>query len=374
MRLDFKQAVRRSQQGVSLVELMIALTIGVVVMIALTAIYVQDSRSRLENERITRQTESGRYAIQTIASDLQQAGYYAEFDPRPSNGSPLTEPTADPDPCDPTLANLQTLTGSPLLLAVQGYYQGSGLSANCTTLLTSTAGDLKAGTDILVVRRVSNCVVGATNCDPQQAGDYLFQASSCVNQLAVTTTHFVLDTNTGNLTMQTVKCDSTKLAPIHRFLVHIYYIANNNKAGDGIPTLKRAELGPSGAFTIVPLVDGVENFHVEYGIDNTVAASATGTPVFYTAQPDGYGGCTAATSPTCVQYWEAAVAAKIYLLARNSTITPGYTDTKTYNLGLQSDGLNAYTYTPSGSDRNYQRHVYSTVVRFNNASNRSATQ
>jgi type IV pilus assembly protein PilW len=369
MRPHLKQATLRSQQGVSLIELMIALTIGVVVMIALTIIYVQDSRSRLENERIARQTESGRFAVQTIASDLQQAGYYAEFDPRPSAGSPLTEPTTVPDPCDPTLAKIQTLAGSPLLLAVQGYYQGTGLTSNCTTLLA----DRKTGTDVLVVRRVSNCVVGATNCDAKQTGDYLFQASSCVTQLAIAATHFVLDTDPTKLIMQTVKCDSTKLAPIRRFLVHVYYISNSNKSSDGVPTLRRAELG-AGGFSVVPLVDGVETLHVEFGIDNTVAASATGAPVFYTAKPDGYNSCTSTTAPTCVQYWEAAVSAKVYLVARNGTLTPGYTDGKTYNLGLQSDGATANTYTPTGSDRSYQRHVYSTVARFNNASNRSATQ
>ena len=82
----------------------------------------------------------------------------------------------------------------------------------------------------------------------------------------------------------------------YQFRTHIYFIANNDKPGDGIPTLKRAELGP-GAFTIVPLVEGVENLQLEYGLDTAVPT--TGTPAVYTADPNTYNGC-AARSPASV--------------------------------------------------------------------------
>src|SRR3546814_6579575 len=66
--------------------------------------------------------------------------------------------------------------------------------------------------------------------------------------------------------------------------VHIYFLANNDKPGDGIHTLKRAELGAAG-FTIVPLVEGIDALQFEFGIDT----NGDGNPDAYTADPDSYG-------------------------------------------------------------------------------------
>ena len=71
------------------------------------------------------------------------------------------------------------------------------------------------------------------------------------------------------------------LAPIRRFSSSIYYVRNlAATAGDGIPTLVRARFGVNGGapafLDAQALVEGVEGFRVEYGIDNM---SDTGTAV-----------------------------------------------------------------------------------------------
>jgi type IV pilus assembly protein PilW len=58
------------------------------------------------------------------------------------------------------------------------------------------------------------------------------------------------------------------------------------------------------------------------------------------------------------------VAVKLYVLARSTQSTPGYTDDKTYQLG--STTLNAF------GDQ-YKRHVFSTTVRLVNISGRRET-
>src|SRR5207237_180954 len=82
-----------------------------------------------------------------------------------------------------------------------------------------------------------------------------------------------------------------------RARTHIYFVANNDKPGDGIPPLKRAELGVNAggaaAFNVVPLVEGVENLQLEYGLDTAVPT--TGSPAVYTADPSSYNGCAPAT-------------------------------------------------------------------------------
>jgi type IV pilus assembly protein PilW len=256
---------------------------------------------------------------------------------------------------------------------VQGYDNGTSAPA-CLS-------DVMAGTDILVIRRASTCAVGDTNCDAPIAGAPYFQASACGSPAELRSTnvtnYYALDTNrdpaTTRLTLHKKDCNppttAGTLAPYHQYRTHIYFVANNDKPGDGIPTLKRAELGASG-FTIVPLVEGIQNLQIEYGIDGVdtttgALVTPTGTPAVYTADPDSYKACAAAT---CIGYWRNTVAAKINLLARNTNLAAGYQDSKIYSLGLNADG-SANTVGPFNNG--YKRHVYVSVVRLNNPAGRN---
>jgi type IV pilus assembly protein PilW len=160
----------------------------------------------------------------------------------------------------------------------------------------------------------------------------------------------VLDTDANNFVLHRRGC--TAVADIRRHLTHIYFVANNNRAGDGIPTLKRAELG-AGQFTVVPLVEGIENLQVEYGFKN-------GGNLVYTPSPDGFNGCAWAG---CVAFWRNVSTAKVHLLARNLQSSPGYKDSKTYTLGEDAAG-NANTFGPFNDA--YRRHAYSAAVRLTN--------
>lgn len=340
-------------RGYSIVELMVSITIGLILLAGLVTLFAGNSRQRGEIERANEQTESGRYALQEISDDLRHAGYLGTFNPGTVAGPnpQLLVAVAPPDACATNLATLTTAMSVP----VQGFYEGAGLTAACTALLQ----DLRANTDILVVRRASTCALGSAGCDPQVAGDVYFQAAGCSTQLTAGT-YFAFDTNVGNLTLTQKDCATA--APIYQFRTHIYFVTNNDKAGDGIPTLKRAELG-AGAFAIVPLVEGVENLQLEYGLDTSVPT--TGTPAVYTADPNTYTGCAPAT---CVGYWRNTVTVKINVLARNITATQGYTDTKTYTLGLSAAGA-ANVVGPFNDG--FKRHAYSTVAVLYNTAGRN---
>ena len=343
---------RAPQEGYNIVELMVAMTIGLVLLAGLAAVFANNSRARTEIERANQQTENGRYALQILTDDFHTAGYLAELDP---TGVPT--PAAKPNPC---LFDTASLFNNAVI-SVQGYDNG----ANAPTCVSgANVPDLRAGTDILVVRRASTCAVGDAGCDPQIAGAPYLQASRCNNpaelQNASPQAWYLVDTNAAALTLHLADCAT--VAPLHQYRTHIYFVANDDKAGDGIPTLKRAELGVGG-FAIVPLVEGVENLQIEYGLDT--AAPTTGSPAAYTADPDSYNACAPAT---CIGYWRNVVAAKIYVLARNTTVSSGHVDTKTYTLGLNAAG-NANTFGPFNDG--YKRHVYESVVRLNNPAGRN---
>ena len=137
------------------------------------------------------------------------------------------------------------------------------------------------------------------------------------------------------------------------------------RPGDGIPTLKYAELG-AGGFSTSSLVQGVENLQIEYGLDT----DANGDADVYTADPDLYLGCNAGTTPTCVGHWTSVVSAKVFLLSRNVEAQGGYVDTNTYVLGRKADGTpNELTSLPAG----YKRRVFQEVVRLQNPSGRRAS-
>lgn len=337
----------RHESGLTLVELMIAVTLSLFLLGGLTAIFVNNSRSGSEIERANQQIENGRYAIQLLSDDLHNAGYLAEFDPRA-----LSTPVAKPDPC---LWDLDSLRSS-LPLAIQAYDDGE----NAPSCLS----DVRANTDILVVRRASTCEIGEVDCDALVNGAPYFQASGCTDATelssSIVTNYYALDTNASALSRRKKDCATT--APLHQYRTHIYFVANNDKSGDGIPTLKRAELGATG-FTIVPLVEGVESLQIEYGIDEVSAV--TGSPAFFTADPDTYSACAGVA---CMNYWRNTVVAKINLLARNKEKSSGYVDNKVYSLGLKADG-SANTIGPLNDS--YKRHLYQSAVRLNNIAGRN---
>src|ERR1700688_347603 len=216
------------QFGYTIIELMIAVTISLIILSGLVSVFANNSRTRGEIERANQQTENGRYALQLITDDLHNAGYLAEFDP-----TPLAPPAAKPDPCDTSVAGLN----SALPLAVQGYDNG--------VIVPTCLNDVRAGTDILVVRHASTCAAGSAGCDANVAGDAYFQTSDCNSAAELASgniaTYYVLNTNAASFTLH--KKDCVTLVNLYQYRTHIYFVANNDQAGDGIPTLKRAELG-----------------------------------------------------------------------------------------------------------------------------------
>ena len=333
-------------RGFTLIELMIAVGLSLMILAGLVTVFVNNSNTRKEIERTTRQIENGRYGIELLSNNLTHAGFYAEFDP-----TLVPAPAAMVEACSTVAADIQAGLGLP----IQGYR-----SATTSTAGLSCLTDLKDNTDVVVVRRASTCIAGSTGCDALTSGSfYYFQASLCNptegnEELAsgTVTDWYRLDSTTANLDrhrrtclVSGCLCSSAPEADIRRYYTHIFFVANNSVGTDGVPTLKRAELTASG-FTIVPLVEGIENLKLEYGIDT----NGDGMPETYTP------------TPATVADWRNVTAAKVFVLARNTEPSPGYTDSKTYTLG------SAPAVGPFGNG--YRRHVFNTTVKLANVAGR----
>lgn len=335
-------AMSRSS-GFSLVELMVAIAIGLLIIAGLAGVFVNTNATQSEIEKSNRQIENGRFAVQLLTDDLRMAGFYGEFNP-----TELDSPATLPDICATAPADLI----AALPLHVQGIDNEGGLA--CLP-------GIRAGTDILVVRRTETCIAGSGGCDAVDAALPYFQASMCNNVTELgsptVTDRFTLALGTSGTARH--KRDCTTGADRRRFRVHIYFIAESDTGTDGRPTLKRAELG-AGGFSVVPLVEGIENLQVEYGMDT----NNDGSPDVYHPAPGSYDGCSGST---CIDNWRNVVAVKTWLLARNNQPTPGYSDAKKYVLGTDAEG-EENAVGPLGDS--YKRHAYEALIRLINPSGR----
>lgn len=335
----------RRMRGMSLIELMIAITLGLAILAGVIGIFSTTSTARNEVERTSRQIENGRYAMEVLTDDIRLAGFYGEL-----NVGAVATPSSLPDPCSTNITDWQ----NAVPLHLQGYDGGSG-APSCI------GSSLKSGTDLVVVRRARACTAGISGCAAAITGSPYIQVSQCATESP--TTPYTLGLY-GTATYSLTKKDCTTTTPLREYLVHTYFISTDNGAGQSIPTLKRREMTGT-TTTEVPLVEGIEQMHFVYGIDYT----GDGEPDAYTSDPGTftYAGCTNCTP---VNNWMNVMTVQIYLLARNIDASPGYTDTKTYNLG--TDAAGAAVSTGPYND-GYRRHVYATVVRVANPAGRRDT-
>lgn len=358
-------------RGFSLVEFMIAMTIGLFLIAGLVYLIAETSRSRAEMERSSRQIENGRYALDRIAEDLRHAGFYSEYFSVPAAGEagfPASLTAAAP--CATAVASLPA--GMPL--AIQAYDGGGSVPSDLSCIASA---DYRPNTDILVVRRASTTSVCPSNAAPawacpisvpvplSQATDVTLpyiQTSPLEYKLDLgTVANMVVPGGVFSLTHPAASNTITKNAPLHRYVVRIYFISPCNVPSTGvasdpcdagadggtpIPTLKMLELGPGPAFQKLAVAEGIEHLQFDFGIDTTGDGVA-----------DTVSMCDSTTPCTAIDFSN-VVSVQVSMVARNAETSPNYYDDKTYSLGLRG-------YTTATND-GYRRHSYSSLVRLNN--------
>ena len=381
-----KSASQNVQSGFSLIELMVSITIGLIILATLIAFYLNITTLNNESAKSNTEIENGRFAIQLLETDLEHAGFWGDFVPQFNDLTLTTAPTDTPDsvpnvcltynPTNWNAAYFKNLIGIP----IQAY---DDIPSGCSSIVTNK----KANTSVLVIRHSEPCVAGVGNCEADIAGKLYFQASLCQSPLpagmTVDSSPYIFSTTSFN-TLHKKDC-TTVITDKRKFNSNIYYIRDYaNTVGDGIPTLVLSQFDLSGTTlahqAAVPLIEGIEGFNVELGIDSL---SKSGTAVNYTqaitwtnpndltspinrgdGSPDGVFITCTTLSPCSADQLSNVVAVKLYVLARSRDSSPGYTDTKIYNLGSTTLGP---------FNDNYKRHVFSTSVRLINVSTRRET-
>lgn len=330
----------RRQAGFSMIELMVAITLGLLIMTAVLTLYLNLSRSNAELAKMNRQIENGRFAIQVLQQELWHAGFWNTYaPPLPS----VIPPTAIPNPCMAFSGWDAAYIANMYAIPVQGYVAGS---------LPSCVTNAQPDSDALVVRHAATCVAGDASCEAYNANKLYLQTQGCAN---IDHANYVVSAasnpvlGTPGATLYQKNC--TTPADKRKLITSIFYVRNYASiAGDGIPTLVRADLDLSGGSIVMQsaqaLIDGVQSLKLEYGRDADNDGSA-----------DVFENCATCTAID----WANVMAVQIHVLIRNLEATSGYTDNKTYILG--STLLGPF-------NDSFKRHVYSSYVRLINPSGR----
>jgi type IV pilus assembly protein PilW len=337
---------RKTPRGLSLVEMMVGVAVGMLVVVAVLGLIVRMSLSRSEVDRNGRQIESGRYSVHKLAEDLRHAGYFGEF-------SDLGIPDAAAlalDPCSTAAADLQTLMAVP----VRPY----NAVATASRPACIPAADFLDRSNVLVLRFASPLVAAPGSLDAS-----LMYVQTTVGGSIIARGNVSPPLGTFTLTRQTALPGVPVPGPIQKYVVRIYFLSPCSQAGcpsgaDGgtpVPSLKMVELDSSGGAPgfsgPVTIAEGVERLEFDFGIDT----DADGAPNRFT---------TCATDCTTGDDVANIVTVTAYAVVRDVEVTAGFADTKSYVLGL------AGTYTPATGVANYRRHLYSSTLRLNNISMR----
>ncbi len=320
---------RRAMRGLTLIELMIGLTLGLMVSGALLTLLFSASSNGRNLQRSSLLIENARYTAELLRDDLRLAGFFGEVQ---TVGAVYTVP----DPCSNAPA---AWVAAPLGLptAVRGY--GAAEALGCLSAR-------RAGTAALAVRRLDVATVAAAAL-PAGNLQHHVQVSFCPTDPVAQP--IVFGNAPAAFTLRNRACNAP--SPVRAYVSRIYFVASCNRCGaggDSTPTLKRLDL-LNGAFVETALVEGVEELRFEYGFDIDNDGSV-----------DNWLTAAGAAGPTAA--WENVVALKLHFVARSPDRAVGDTlgGAQTFTLGA--------TGTVTAPVDGFVRRAYSTTVRLVNPS------
>jgi len=316
------------QQGFSLLEIMIALSIGLVLLAGVLSVFEGLRTTTRETTSYGELEENGRFAISLLTDDLIRQDFWGDYTGtfdlasiNPVPAPPTTECTGD------------GVNNGTFPLAV-GYFRtlwGDTVTSKkimgCITKAAVYAAPKSS--DVIQIKRVlASPLVDALNnpITTAPAGNF----------------YLVSNFNSGVIFASGVIPTITN-GQVWEYQHHIYYVKEETQGSNTVPVLMQGQL--TSKMTFEPIIDGIEIIHFMYGLDT---------------DGDNIVNAFVAANNMTADNWNNAgstiLAVKIYVLARNVTPDNKYTNNNTYTLGDM-------TFT---ANDNYRRLLFtSTVTLFN---------
>ncbi|MFC1578860.1 PilW family protein [Pseudomonadota bacterium] len=312
----------RACAGFSLVELLVALAIGVVLSFAVTHFLLRSKLSFLQSDELARLQENGAYALRLLSHELAMAGHLGSAMPGSTIATALKG-----SPCFDFLLDTASAIVHVNDVNTDGIATTGGTLPPRDCFLSRQH---QVGTDILLVRRTSGTALVS-------AGQVRGAADAAALYLRSGDEGVAPSIHRGGSTQD--RDDLWEYIPAMFFLR-----GHSRSRGDNIPTLCRKRPGRSSE-NMAPtecLVEGIENLQLEFGIDDDGDMQA-----------DRFERVPATAELT------QAVAARVYLLVRSVHPIAGHRDDKSYLLAGKR--------IAAAHDSYYRRVMQVTVLLRNNA-------
>ncbi len=333
------------QRGLSIVELLIAVTLGLVLTAGLISVFVNSKQGYRVQESRSRMQENARFALDYLSRAVRLADFWGSVSAGNVTvyGTPVFGGTGD---CkDAFLINPQE--------GFRGYEGGAtaavGLPAGCIS-------NYVADSDVMLVRYADPDSVVTngdrpTNTNLTSDADELAAEAAKFANLSASNRHkyflrvlagrnagvFAINDLTTVLTALPFVSISPGAVLNYRYKAEAYYLGNFDPAPPGGPTTPALYFTRNRANDIeaTPLVEGIEMMQLEYGLDTNADLVA-----------DRY----LAAASIAAANWRQVVAVRISLIVRGDA-PDNFTDDSTYAMA------GGYTYTPptTGNARRFQR-------------------
>lgn len=316
---------RRRQHGMSMVELLVAMVIGMIVIGGAISLFVASKRSYTENERSERMIENARFALQMLQMEVRHAGFFGESAPPGiSVKSGLSSVTGD---CDDAGAAYR-VSNSEYMFAVR--VDSSGAALNCIT-------DAVPDTDVLVIKGVRPQPLSPAEAAADKNKAYV--AANPINGLLFDNSNWASNAEFDEYVPSPASASDPDIGHVWEYSYHVYYVR-----GGAVPHLARKTLKWAGTkmrLETEEVVEGVESLRVRLGVDT---------------DSDGEVDRYLKSDEISSSDWDRVMSVDLQMLVRSTEADPAYVDTRKYEIGGE-------TVTPGG---NFHRSVIGSIISVRN--------
>lgn len=291
----------RAEAGLTLIELMVSLAIGLFLMLGAMTVYLQSRQTFQVNESVARLQENGRFALDAMEPDIRMGHYWGlttrtnKIQGRAAPGE--TSSIAVTNDCGENWSiNLDAGIDA----------ENNDYSWDCDAF-----GDgAEADSDTLVVRRAAEeATTPVANTLYIQSAR--FQDSQIFQGATIPAGY------------------SSMTSESHELVVDGYYVSQSSVLGDDIPSLRVKRLGTGATgpeVTDEEVLPGVEDLQVQLGVDTDPFGAPNRGSIDLYVNP----GDTILANPD-VQ----VLAVRIWLRVRSERPEPGFTDDRSYTYADQ---------------------------------------
>ena len=325
--------------GFSLVELMVSMAITLILMLAITNVYVGSKETYRVREDFSKLQELGRQALETLTGTIFMADHWGGI-PYDDLTVGSTSITAGSGTCD--AAWIQNV--SQPIIGIDGASTTSGLGTGIFASCVSNS-EYVPNTDVLVVRYAEGEIHTDAEVDATNSKGLFIRSEVESRGVLFSGGTSGAATGTGVGTSSTL--DATRNYP---YKIEAYFVRNcsDTPCSDGIPTLSRLTMNQD-KLEVEPLADGIEQIQYQYGIDTDADAVA-----------DQF------INAGSVVNWDQVVAIRIDMIIRSETQDHSVSDTTTYLLAGGSGVTGGLNFTPSSSTRTFHRKQLTKIIHVRN--------